>query len=324
MSVVAFGDGPHRAILESAGVTVHIVSGAKPLRVVGVARIARRERTELIVPWHFFTAPYGRVAALVARCRWVPVLQSSLSHEEQTAPGPTALAMKVTDFLLANSFRALDELQARGKPCAYLPNGVDLARFADPSDRLVELRERVRGAAKGRPIVAAIGVLRPEKRFTLFVETLAQLRDDGHQVFGVLVGEGNERAVIERRASELKLGAEHLLLVGNVADVPALLTEVSMTTMTSTTEGTPNVVLEAMAARLPFVTTEVGDAGEIARRSGGGVVAEPTPQAFARALAVWLSDPELRTTAGASGRYYIEEHHALEALPSRFFAAIHR
>ena len=70
-------------------------------------------------------------------------------------------------------------------------------------------------------IVAAIGVLRPEKCFERFVDLVAELRDAGTPVHGVLMGEGPERATIEAHARARGLGPDDLTLAGAVAVEPA-------------------------------------------------------------------------------------------------------
>jgi glycosyltransferase involved in cell wall biosynthesis len=79
----------------------------------------------------------------------------------------------------------------------------------------------------------------------------------------VIVGDGPERGVLEREAARLGLGDTAVRFLGRRADVPALLRQADFLVSSSDHEGFPNVLLEAMAARLPAIATEAGDVASI-------------------------------------------------------------
>jgi glycosyltransferase involved in cell wall biosynthesis len=102
----------------------------------------------------------------------------------------------------------------------------------------------------------------------------------------------------------------------------------------SMVECSPIVLFEAMAAGLPFVSVDVGNAAEIAEWSGAGVVVEAPrredglveadPQAVASAVDELLRDPERRRAMGAAGRRAWEERFTWDAIAGRYEALYER
>ena len=117
-----------------------------------------------------------------------------------------------------------------------------------------------------------------------------------------LVGDGPDRAAVERLAAELGL-RDAARLLGTRADVPELLATAHCVLLASDYEGCPLSVLEAMAAGVPVVATAVGGVPEIVADGETGLL---TPrgdaQALARALETVLADRDLATRLGAEGR----------------------
>lgn len=169
------------------------------------------------------------------------------------------------------------------------PAGLPLARQA--------ARGRLGLPAEGR-IVGWAGRMSQEKGPDLAVEALVGQESD---VTLCMIGEGPARALAERRAAEL--GVMQLLrLPGSISGVWELLPAFDVLLLSSRTEGTPMILLEAMHAGVPIVATTVGgvpallddDTARLAPAAG---------QALGDALRAALSDPdESRRRAAAAGR----------------------
>src|SRR5205814_5050287 len=114
-----------------------------------------------------------------------------------------------------------------------------------------------------------------------------------------LVGDGPERAALQRRMAELDLGG-HVTLLGTRYDVPAILARAHAACLPSLAEGLPNAVMEAMAAGLPVVATSVGGAPELVIPGETGLLAPPGAAAeLAEALLEVLADPVHASWMGA-------------------------
>jgi glycosyltransferase involved in cell wall biosynthesis len=87
--------------------------------------------------------------------------------------------------------------------------------------------------------------------------------------------------------------------------------------VTSDWEGTPNVVLEAMASGLPVVATDVGGIRDLVRNGETGrLVARDDEADLAAAVVSLVADRSVRERYGKRARKFVEEHHALARLPA--------
>jgi glycosyltransferase involved in cell wall biosynthesis len=121
------------------------------------------------------------------------------------------------------------------------------------------------------------------------------------------VGEGPARAAVESEIGRLGLDA-FVALTGDRDDVPELLATSDVFVLSSRSEGGPISVLEAMAAGLPVVASDVGGVREqVDEGVSGLLVPAGDPAALAAALERVLGDPQLRRDLGAAGRGLVRE-----------------
>ncbi|MEJ0015012.1 MAG: glycosyltransferase [Acetobacteraceae bacterium] len=182
----------------------------------------------------------------------------------------------------------------------YIPNGIDLARFAGAHEAAAE------------PVVGTVAALRAEKNlgrllraFRLLPETLpARL---------VIAGDGPERTGLERLAGDLGL-ASRVEFTGYVADPAPLYRRFDLVALSSDTEQMPLSVIEAMAAGLPVAATDVGDIAAMVAKENLAFVTPPDDAALAEALAALLRDPDLRARVGAANRAKAAAEFALDTM----------
>src|SRR5262249_49333342 len=132
-----------------------------------------------------------------------------------------------------------------------MPNVIDLSEFDC---------QMTRPFASPTPAnqipVTAIGSLQNCKRFDRFLDGLALARQREPGVFGIIAGDDlGEKPALELKAKALGLLPDHLNFLGECDRVPSLLAHSRQLVSCSEYEGFPNVTLEAMAARLPVLTT---------------------------------------------------------------------
>ena len=167
-------------------------------------------------------------------------------------------------------------------------NGVDADVTAAPT--------RGHGA---EPTVVAVGRLqRPKDPLTL-VRAFGRLRAS---FSAVIVGEGPDRPRLETEIR--RLGLERaVVLAGDTRDVADMLARADIFVLSSTSEGLPLSILEAMVAGLPVVASSVGGVPEAVEEGETGLLVPPRdPVRLAAALERLLVDPALRRRLGANGR----------------------
>ncbi len=193
---------------------------------------------------------------------------------------------------------------------SIIPNGVDLERYAG-------IR---RGARTHPPTVALMGRVVPVKDIKTFVRAVAQLRELVPRVRVQIFGARDEAPGYARECEDMVdfLGLADCVEFKGHVDTREALTQVDVLVLTSLSEAQPLVLLEAGAAGIPCVVTDVGACREIvlgrpgeypALGAGGFVTPLANPRATAQAVAQLLRDDVLRARCGRAlqtrvRRYY--------------------
>jgi glycosyltransferase involved in cell wall biosynthesis len=152
--------------------------------------------------------------------------------------------------------------------------------------------------------IVSVGRLAPMKGFGVLLEALTEV--DGSRL--TLVGDGPERAALEATARRLGLtGRVRFTGALGAGAVTDLLHQADVFCLPSFAEGVPVVLMEAMAARVPVVTTAIMGIPElVADGEAGRLVPPGRPAPLAAALRELAGDPAARARMGANGRAAIE------------------
>lgn len=195
-----------------------------------------------------------------------------------------------------------------------IPNGIDLAQFS-ARDGNPELRAKL-GIARQTPVIGFVGHLRPVKNPLRLLRAFATLRADPLPEL-VVLGEGPERASIERVAEELGI-TERLHLVGHQSDTPPWYRLMDVFAISSDSEQMPVALLEAMASSLPVASTHVGDVAQMLVPEQSGFVVDGQPADLegdlAKALEALLADEERRELLGRANRARVEERYSFDTM----------
>ncbi|MDR4305326.1 glycosyltransferase family 4 protein [Chelatococcus sambhunathii] len=160
-----------------------------------------------------------------------------------------------------------------------------------------------------------LGMLRDVKGVDLLIEALARLRALGRPATAVIVGDGPEEASLRSLAAEKGLGdlvsfrpstpAREAFALGRTIVVP------------SRAESMPYVVLEAVAARMPIITTRVGGIPEIFGPYADELLAPDDLTSLVAAMAAVLDDPEAAARAAAARQLHIGEEFSVSEMSAR-------
>ena len=187
--------------------------------------------------------------------------------------------------------------------------------FVRPAEEEIQRVRRELEIQDHEAVILSAGRLSREKGHADLVRAIAALNAmaGAPPFFLAIVGDGPERQSIVRLAN--KLGVEiRMALAGFQRDLRPYYGMATLVAVPSHSEGSPNVVLEAMAAGLPVVATAVGGVPEILEEGVTGRMVPPrNPQAMAQAMLQILSDEELRRRLGTAARSRAESSHTPEA-----------
>jgi glycosyltransferase involved in cell wall biosynthesis len=151
-----------------------------------------------------------------------------------------------------------------------IPNAIDPDRFVDVDPRYRARVERFFRTPKSR-IIGAAGRLSPEKGFEVFISAAARVLDVHPDCGFVLFGHGPCKESLQQQIAMLGLGGS-VVLGGFRHDLDRFIPQLDLFVQSSYTEGLPNVVLEACAASVPVVATDVGGTPEIIEDGVSGLL----------------------------------------------------
>ena len=168
-----------------------------------------------------------------------------------------------------------------------------------------------------RPLIVSVGRLKAPKDFLTLVRALAKLRADSFEA--LIVGEGPDRARTRAGDRVARPGRSGCGWLGERRDVPELLATADVFVLSSSSEGMPVSVLEAMAAGLPVVASRVGGVPELVVDGETGRPRRVPATRRARRGARAASSPTRSSAAGSAqaGRLRAEEAFDLTRVPAR-------
>jgi len=185
-------------------------------------------------------------------------------------------------------------------------NGLDLARWESPPS-----------APHSGPVITTVGNIRRVKGHDLLIRSAAQLARRFPSASFSIAGnvlEPDYFAELQALVQELGLAARFHFL-GGVADTRDHLAAADIFVLPSRSEGFSNAIVEAMAASLPVVATDVGGNAEAVKDGVTGYIVPPEDdQALAAAIARLAGDTELAKTMGAAGKSLAAKAFTTEAM----------
>jgi glycosyltransferase involved in cell wall biosynthesis len=196
-----------------------------------------------------------------------------------------------------------------------VPNGFDFSRQV-PTGAAEAVREEL-GVGDGF-LWVSVGRLDRQKGYDLLLTAFDAVRRTRPDVRLAIAGDGPEREALAKIVDRLDL-ADSAFLLGDRHDVPAILAAADAFVLSSRWEGLPMVLLEAGAAELPIVSTDVGGNREIARPDLGAVLVDVDPEAMTRGmLEVMNQDPAERASVGRALRDHVRAVYDIEAVVERW------
>jgi glycosyltransferase involved in cell wall biosynthesis len=279
-------------------------------RVARMVRELRQDPPHVLQSQHFHTSSYAGLAARLVGCSSVGALRSNGEMEVRDCGAIGAwMSLRFPQMIAANSRVAIRYAEGRGiasKRLFLLPNVVDVERWI-PVTKVP--RDSIR--------LVAVGSLLQVKRFDRFLSVLKTLRErTSLRITGVIAGAGPLRSQLEAQAQAMGLLPGGVEFLGAVANLVPVYQGADICVLTSDYEGTPNVLLEAMASGLPAVATRVGGVPDLIRQGENGFLVDPeAPTELFEAIWKLTVDSELRHQMGRRARQYVMDTHSEDKLP---------
>lgn len=271
------------------------------LRTARFAGLLREWHPHVVQAGHFYVNLHVAMAAGASGALSLGALRSDGERDVSQTGLFGKASLRAPTGLIANSHAARSNAIRLGRSATrvlVVPNVLDIAAF----DRAWGGPSARRRAGDGF-VATLIARLLPEKRVERFLRGLADARRRNARIRGRIVGAGPEGGALERLAAETGLIPHGVEFLGDRDDVPILLADSDALVLTSDREGFPNVLLEAMAAGLPVVTTPAGDAARVVTHGETGfVVSMDDGPGLADRLVSLADDVGLAQRLGTRGR----------------------
>lgn len=314
-------EGSCAAKLELAGIPVHCVGARRWSDALRATRqLAGRlssQNAQLLQSFLFHANLVGRLAARLAG---VPRVVAGIRVAERQAGWHLwldRLTSRWVDRYVCVSQAVAEFSVSRGRlprhRVVVIPNGVDLGRY--PAGRPADLRRF--GIPERSRVATFVGRLEHQKGVDWLLATAAlwlPLVPDCHLL---IVGRGPllPRLVAQARQAGI---ADRVHFAGWQADVPEILGASNLLVLPSRWEGMPNVLLQAMASRLPVVATDVEGVRELLGEAPAQTVRFGDTEGFARRTAAILADHEMAAALGDANRKRADCLFSIERMVSSY------
>jgi glycosyltransferase involved in cell wall biosynthesis len=312
--------------LEAAGISVYNLRMRRkvpdPRAVLRLAAIMRRERPLLIHSHMIHANLLARITRLFVK---VPVLICT-AHSITEGGRPRELAYRLTDSLADITTQVSEAgkqryIQVGAVPphkIVCIPNGIDTSRFQPNPMVRQAVREQL-GCAPDAFVWLTVGRLEPVKNHLGLLSAFREVAAVHPNARLLIAGQGSLQAATEQRIAELGL-ADRVRLLGTRRDIPDLLNAADAFVLPSLWEGMPLTLLEASAAALPIVATDVGGNSEVVLDGKTGYLVPPQEaKALTQAmLRVMLLSENDRIAMGLAGRAHVVQNFDLEQVVDRW------
>lgn len=295
-----------------------------------LARTVRRFRPQIV---HTHTAKAGFLGRAAAIAATRPGSRPKLVHtfhghvlegyfgpaKNRAFTGLERTLAARSDRLIGVSDNTVDDLVRLGvaprEKFMRLALGLDLSGLAAVGDAERARSRDELGIAEGEVVCIFVGRIVPIKRLDVLLEAFASAHGSIPKLRLLVVGDGEERPEHETHATRLGITGR-VDWLGYRSDLARLFAAADIAVISSDNEGTPVSLIEAGAAGVPAVTTDVGGVTEVIGQGGGLIVPRREPEALGAAIARVAGDHRLRAALGEAIRVHVLAHYSADRLRS--------
>lgn len=307
-------DEPVEREIRDLGVAVEWIgrSQNRLIRLRVLVNTLRREPVQILQSSHFYTNIYTAFAGRALRIPSIGAIRGDLKKAMASNGCFGRTQLKSPKHIITNSRSAMTDAIALGidsNRIDFVGNAVAVGNRTKAINSFIERPLNILFAGR------LVSVKRPEVFLRLAAELLVQLASP-HLNFKI-VGDGPLRPQLEKLAIDLGLMNKGVTFLGERSDMDQIYRAADILVLTSEHEGTPNVVLEAMAHGIPVVATRVGGVPEILTDGRGFVVGPDDFDGLFKCTARLIRNGELRRRMGENGREFVLENHSFQQMQSK-------
>jgi glycosyltransferase involved in cell wall biosynthesis len=308
---------PMQKEIEGLGIRVEWIGGhPSPVRrLQTIISALRAEPADVIQSVHCYTNIYAAIAANLTQTTSLGAVRGDGREELRSTSIFRPAALYLPHYLLVNSAPARQFALRQGRS----PERVILLRNAIDIDHFGKGKGGRCRPNSDRLHLLFVGRLSEEKRADRFLRLVAATGSHlgGRRIEARIAGDGPDRVSLEALRTSLGLNSSQVQFLGQLSDTAPLYSWADMLVLTSDHEGTPNVILEAMAAGIPVVATAVGGVPDLLCRGGGLLVRPNQEDDLTRAVLALATNHHLKDHLVREASRYIAHNHSLPGLATQ-------
>ncbi len=302
----------------SVGIPVESINTRHLLSPAGIRRLRARvqeKNTDIIITYLFHADLLGRLALNGAtHAPIVPFLRTTFNHPRYAIARIFEwLSKSLVRRYLANSEAVKDfyvqHIGVAAENITVIPNGIDTGYF----DQLTpdpELRATL-SIGPDNFVITCVANLHPNKGHEFLLKAFEALWPDFPHLRLLLVGDGEERRNIETMIAPFR-SKDAIRLLGRRSDVPAILKLSHLFVLPTLFEGQSNAILEAMAAGVPIITTDIPENRAcIEHETTGLLVPAENVSRLSEAIKQLITDPVAAQAIMMQAKTTIKDRHGL-------------
>ena len=295
--------------------------GFDPLILPRLYAFLVREKPDLVNTYLWTADLWGRLAAILAGVRCIVVTEENVDvWKKWYHKIIDYFLFKWTDLVICVShevYKFYNEVcRVPSNKLKVIPNAVDLAPF-DSIRKNKGIRKEL-GLSPSDFVFVCVARFHPQKAHDVLIEAVYKLSRESNCNFKLLlIGKGELRSKIEKQVREFNL-ADRIFFLGWRDDLPEILVECDAFVLSSDYEGLPLTILEAMAAQLPIISTDVGGNAQVVINGENGFLVPPRdPSALAKMMKKIQKNRKLAKRMGAKGRAMVENEYTIQKVTQR-------
>jgi glycosyltransferase involved in cell wall biosynthesis len=320
-----------QAKAEADGIPVHTFyqrAVIDPLIVLNAYKTIRQHHIDIIQTHGYKSNILGCALKLSSGIPWIAFSHGYTAENRKIAfyNRLDQLCYRFSDLAVVVSEPLRQLLLARRvrpEKIVKLPNAVDRQELASQVDR--QTFKQSLSLRTDSTVLAVIGRLSPEKGQLVFLEAFREAKAQVQDLQALLIGDGQEKPRLIQYCREHDL-AQDVIFTGHVTNIADYYRIIDLLVIPSFSEGLPNVLLEAMCAGVPVVSTRVGAVEEVLDGMDFNMVAPGNSQELAERMVRFLRDRRLTLKTVQRARRIIADRYdpgrRAEKLVSQYYRVL--
>ncbi|MBL4836285.1 MAG: glycosyltransferase family 4 protein [Kordiimonadaceae bacterium] len=281
-------------------------------------KLLKKHKPDLLVTYNWGAIEWVLANSLLALCPTIHI-QDGFASDEQNKELFSRRVMRAFAYrwctkVVVPSLTLLKQARKgwylSAQKLAFIPNGIETARFGGAADPDIVQAYDLKGTDI---IVGTVAGLRLEKNVGRLIEAFSNIEDSHPECKLVIVGDGIGLAPLQMLADRV-CRKGRVIFTRNMKRPEAILPAFDIFALSSDTEQMPLSVLEAMAAGLPVVSTDVGDIAEMVAPENKPFIAGKNAKTLGENLTKIIEDTDLAIQIGAKNKAKAESIYGIERM----------